>query len=492
MDNLKKSLHLKTVNSGESIPQSEPEAPVSPSAYRFFLTRQESEHLLSVAPSPPLEQDNYPDQSMKSILQSAAVKSVKRQIGSLKKQMREYEENFYSEHGYPPNMQHKMNSVYARPILLEIDKLKKSLIEFKHDADSSCDEFTSPNTVNGKTTTCSTDHHGLGNSLPISSDTSHGKDQINVNSTTGIDTQGKGANDVYLQLREQLNSSQVDFGNKPCYSVKSNSEDICISLKKQLDKLLETMAVKRAELNRPEDVTLMTAGQIVDEKGDLQEQLAQIECKFKHVQPEMYCSIMKEPYDRLRIVTSLVDRMSTSSCLSSHCSSLPASSSSSPSTLQTADSATGNSIYNEIFRGKCSTINGNINKELKGKMAGRKNHPETTKTIVRSGSENFSLSPPAPFAESEFCNFHCTSKQLMTGDLKEMPFVTCTCSGGANAISLKKPSTDFSSSSSFSSFVTGATTLKDQEKSISASDLSHVKRQQQISTLTTGEANGEK
>lgn len=275
----------------------EPEAPVSPSAYRSYLTRRASEHLLSVAPSPPLEQDNFSGHSKINILQSAAVKSVKRQISSLKKQIKDYEVDFEAKHGYPPSMDQKMNSTLARPALLELNKLKKSLKDFKQGAMNEGDDFSDERYLK------ESDFNEFLPSLSNLECEEHSGSGINVMKKCTL--KKRTSNGEYLNVPCKADS-------KKCSCNCNGSESDVNTLRKleeQLRKLQEAMTMKRITCNRPEDVTSMTAGQIMDEKTDLQRELLKFESIYGHPDCERHRHIMRPIYDRYRSIKRLVAGM---------------------------------------------------------------------------------------------------------------------------------------------------------------------------------------
>lgn len=303
-DKEKNTTSPSTLTSRESTGTStvEVEAPVSPSAYRSYLTRRTSQSFLSVAPSPPLEQDNYSGHSKINILQSAAVKSVKRQISQLKGQVKEFEMEFKCKHGYPPSMEQKMNSIIARPALLELNKLKKSLKDYKHDKlsekmeqelinhfDEEYLKATSPSMIPSiKSIDCEE------NILALK------KCSLKKRSGSTSDYLTYKQSDTQRKL--SCNCSSVD-GDVNTQIFKDSD------LQEQLHKLQESMRMKRVDCSRPEEITLMTAGQIIDEKSDLQRELLKFESIYGHPDCGRPREIMRPIYDRYRSVKRLVASM---------------------------------------------------------------------------------------------------------------------------------------------------------------------------------------
>lgn len=244
------------------------EATISPSAlsHRFVSVDTQDEKLLSYAPSPPLEQNNYPEHCL-DIEHPHEMKCVKRQIECLKKQMREFEKKFHRQHGYRPSRQDKMNSLFAGSIVIQIDELKKHLLECKqkHSPCFRCEHSVSTDSscTDGETSPALHDH----------------------------------MIDLVLGECESQSKCSLNTADESCCSEKIES---------QVEKVNKTMAKRRFDTNRPQDITLMTAGQIVDEMMDLHEQMKLITVTH---QCEIYFKVTKCLYDRLSLVKSLVKRM---------------------------------------------------------------------------------------------------------------------------------------------------------------------------------------
>lgn len=100
------------------------EAPVSPSAFRSYLS-QRVKRLSdpAVAPSPPLEGEDFP------LHQKFSKREAKRRIQSLKKSLKTFELDFEAKTGRKPTVEDKSTSSVARPLLLEILRLKRGLKE---------------------------------------------------------------------------------------------------------------------------------------------------------------------------------------------------------------------------------------------------------------------------------------------------------------------------------------------------------------------------
>jgi hypothetical protein len=112
------------------------EAPLSPSAYRAHLTSRSSHLDHTIPPSPPVEQiqvfSSRRDKSS-SETSNVSIKTITKKIQSLKKKIKMFENEFEAEKGFRPSHEQKMSSPTARMYIIEMNKLKKDLKQFKDD-----------------------------------------------------------------------------------------------------------------------------------------------------------------------------------------------------------------------------------------------------------------------------------------------------------------------------------------------------------------------
>ena len=232
------------------------EAPVSPSAFRSFLHQRTSLLDPSIPPSPPVEQDTYPDK--KSIHETATVKDFKKKIHVLKRKLKDFETEFELKHGYKPSHDQKMNSLIAKPIITELNSLRTELKDIRDDI--------------------SFKEYDLGNNSNLWS--FHEKIDLSYSQAT---------DDIENALR------------------------IARSGDKRLDdalyKMQETLEIKRSLVERPCQLDTMSDEQIMDEKLDLQKSLLKFESIYGRPDNRRDRDIMRPLYDRYRIVKRILAKM---------------------------------------------------------------------------------------------------------------------------------------------------------------------------------------
>ncbi|KAH7983396.1 hypothetical protein HPB52_011600 [Rhipicephalus sanguineus] len=110
------------------------EAPLSPSAYRSYLSHRSLHLDPNLPPSPPVEQDEFLKSNFKDEEASqTTVKQLSKRVHWLKKKVKQFEENFEKEHGYRPSHAEKMNHAEMKRTLLELNKLRKDLKNVKEE-----------------------------------------------------------------------------------------------------------------------------------------------------------------------------------------------------------------------------------------------------------------------------------------------------------------------------------------------------------------------
>ncbi|KAI1292272.1 Protein FAM13A [Halotydeus destructor] len=237
-------------NSSKSCPY---EAPVSPSAFRNFLSQRPQLADSTIPPSPPIEQDAF-ESLRKSSLETADMKEVRRKIKSLKKKLKYFEIDYEVEHGYRPSLDHKLSSSKARPLVIEISKLKQKLLELRDD--SLCD-FDSESNLR-----------------------------------------------LYNEENEHSGVFEIeDFSNVPRHA-KSNGYELEVAL----TDIQESLGLKRRLVDRPVNLDVMSDEQILDEKLDLQKALLKFENVYGRPDNRIDRDIMRPLYDRYRVIKRMVTR----------------------------------------------------------------------------------------------------------------------------------------------------------------------------------------
>lgn len=224
------------------------EAPLSPSAYRSYLSHRSLHLDPNLPPSPPVEQDEFLKLNFKEEEASqATVKQLSKRVHWLKKKVKQFEENFEKEHGYRPSHAEKMNHAEMKRTLLELNKLRKDLKNLKEE-----------------------------NNLP---------------------------EPAYLSFSSWSRDSlrgllDLDDGSaKPTHI-----------MEKALNDTLMSLAEKRRVAQRPDSVDDMTREQVLEEKLALQKALLRFESLHGRPSRRADRNLMRPLYDRYRSVKRLVGR----------------------------------------------------------------------------------------------------------------------------------------------------------------------------------------
>lgn len=111
------------------------EAPLSPSAFRSYLSYRNSHLDPSVPPSPPVEQEDFGGKSLgKEDVVSATIKQITKRIHSLKKKIRRFDEFYETEYGYKPSHAEKTNHPDAKKLMSDLNKARKELKALKEES----------------------------------------------------------------------------------------------------------------------------------------------------------------------------------------------------------------------------------------------------------------------------------------------------------------------------------------------------------------------
>ena len=113
------------------------EAPLSPSAYRSYLSNRTIHLDPTIPPTPPVEQMQMfatPIRDAKHLeTTNTSIRSITKKIQAFKRKVKHFEHEFEKENGFRPSLEHKMSSPEVRIYINEMNKLKKDLKEFKDD-----------------------------------------------------------------------------------------------------------------------------------------------------------------------------------------------------------------------------------------------------------------------------------------------------------------------------------------------------------------------
>jgi len=110
------------------------EAPLSPSAYRSYLSYR-SHHLdPSVPPSPPVEQEDFAKTLDGSSVTSDSIKTLTKRIHSIKRRIRKFDEKFEADFGYKPSHAEKANNSDTKKLMNDLHKARKELKALKEES----------------------------------------------------------------------------------------------------------------------------------------------------------------------------------------------------------------------------------------------------------------------------------------------------------------------------------------------------------------------
>ncbi|GIY57260.1 protein FAM13A [Caerostris extrusa] len=110
------------------------EAPLSPSAYRSYLSHRSSHLDASVPPSPPVEQEDFAKKLVESNGISDSIKQITKKIHNIKRKIKKFDEKFEMEFGYKPSHAEKSNNSEGKKLLNDLYKARKELKALKEDA----------------------------------------------------------------------------------------------------------------------------------------------------------------------------------------------------------------------------------------------------------------------------------------------------------------------------------------------------------------------
>ncbi|RWS12816.1 hypothetical protein B4U79_01083 [Dinothrombium tinctorium] len=244
------------------------EAPVSPSAYRGFLSQRVAHLDETIPPSPPVEQEEiFSVKKSLNPIESVAMKDIKKRISSLKKRLKAFENEYEQENGYRPSHEQKMSSSIARPLLLELNRHRKELKELREDS-------------------------RLELSVPTNRNNVWYYSDINSN--------------VHVSKRNESNDFEVEIFSK--ISVDERAEHLMENVLQEIQRSLQE---KRELAGRPEFVEDMTPEQVLVEKLELQKALLKYESLFGRPESKEDRDVMRPIYDRYRVLKRAASRLSS-------------------------------------------------------------------------------------------------------------------------------------------------------------------------------------
>ncbi|CAL1299852.1 unnamed protein product [Larinioides sclopetarius] len=224
------------------------EAPLSPSAYRSYLSHRGPHLDPSVPPSPPVEQEDFAKKLVESSGTSDSIKQLTKKIHSIKRRIRKFDEKFEAEYGYKPSHAEKSNNVEAKKLLNDLYKARKELKALKEESHL---EQVSPASV---------DWHASQRSHVLGDTTNH-------------------------FLRDEKMKPTIELS---------------------LENTLKSLAEDRRTSNRPELIDDMTNEQVKEEKVAIQKALLHLESIHGKPYSKDERNSIRPLYDRYRNVKKLV------------------------------------------------------------------------------------------------------------------------------------------------------------------------------------------
>lgn len=236
------------------------EAPTSPSAFRSFLHQRPGLSDPTNAPSPPVDQETFPDK--RCLQEASSVKEIKHKIHVLKRKLKDFETEFELKNGYRPSHEQKMNSFIARPIMADLSRLRTQLKELREDL--SFKEF----------------------------------DLLRAKMCGDF-------KDVDVEQTYMDATDEIDKALEIC---KTHGDR---KLEEAIVNMQETLDARRSLKCRPSTVEDMTDEQILEEKLDLQKTLLKFESVFGRPENRHDREVMRPLYDRYRQVKRILSKMPT-------------------------------------------------------------------------------------------------------------------------------------------------------------------------------------
>ncbi|XP_077999668.1 protein FAM13A-like isoform X3 [Glandiceps talaboti] len=239
------------------------EVPLSPSASFPPNLYQSAPPDIDIPPSPPTAQPflQGPFRTERRPGEEAdpTVKQLSKQIHSLKKKIRQFEQNFEAEHGYKPSHTDKTSNPEVKKMMLELSKAKKQLRELGFEA-------LAMHTMQDAKDRTPSSSGRLSETLPV----------------------------VSGGERHSHDFNHVD--SKP-------------TMEETLQAGLKRLGEKRRDSNRPDDINAMTRDEVIDEKLAVQKVLLQFEGIHGRPSTKSEKDLMRPLYDRYRNIKRIIAKM---------------------------------------------------------------------------------------------------------------------------------------------------------------------------------------
>lgn len=278
------------------------EAPVSPSAYRSYLSsRLEEDDDCTMPPSPPVNAeaafcatertkkmvmpnvfDEKADKSATSAPAGSAVggkapghRARNKRFQSIRRKLRQFDSDFEAENGYQPTYDHKMVSSFARPLMIELS----SLLNVRSSTLRNIDYYDAEVEAGREEADAAFEHQA--SSLSASA-------RSNINRKYGCTPEPS-------STVPSKPLSTEDIFNTIFGSAKEKS---LVKIGEMMDEIQHTLSEKRVAVGRPESLDAMTSEQIFDEKLALQKALLRFEALHGRPDSKAERDIVRPVYDR--------------------------------------------------------------------------------------------------------------------------------------------------------------------------------------------------
>ncbi|CAH1794835.1 unnamed protein product [Owenia fusiformis] len=213
-----------------------------------------------IPPSPPLEQNSFPHSGFRHDDEySDTVKQLTKKIQSLKRKIKQFEEQFETKHGYKPSQTDKAARLEVKRHMADLQKARKELKQFK--------EENMATSLSGSSERLADAGFPSNRSRPTSS-----------NRSTGRPSSGK---------------IETSGGDPP-------------TMKQTLDMLMKKLKDKRLEAHRNSDLNEMTREHVQDEKLAVQKALLHFESIHGRPSTKAEKELMRPLYDRYRNIKRLL------------------------------------------------------------------------------------------------------------------------------------------------------------------------------------------
>lgn len=226
------------------------EAPLSPSAYRSYLSHRSSHLDPNVPPSPPVEQEDFAKKLVEGSGISDSIKQLTKKIHGIKRKIKKFDEKFEVEFGYKPSHAEKSNNTEAKKLLNDLYRARKELKALKEEAHLE--------------------------SVSSASSTWHANQRIHILGDT--------TNHFLKNIRDK---------SKP-------------SIEDSLEVTLKSLSSERTTANRPELIDDMTNDQVKDEKVAIQKALLHLESIHGKPYTKDERESIRPLYDRYRNIKKIV------------------------------------------------------------------------------------------------------------------------------------------------------------------------------------------